>query len=122
MKKFALISAISTSSLLLAVPLVAFGAAADFSFITNLVSGVEGVVKSIPPILIGVAVVYFLWGIVKFVGAGDDEEKRTSAKQIITYGLIGILVMVALWGIIEVLLNILGLDEGTQYGGNLLNG
>ncbi|MCK5095809.1 MAG: hypothetical protein KAR24_00445 [Candidatus Pacebacteria bacterium] len=111
MKKIALLSAASVFSLLLVVPLVAFGAA-DFGPIENLVTGVGGIVTLLPPIIIGIAVVYFLWGVVKFVGAGDDEEKRGSAKQIITYGLIGIMVMVALWGIIDVLMSILGLDDG----------
>ena len=120
MKKIALISTVGVSTLLLAVPLVAFGAA-NFDLLTGIVSGVKGIVESIPPILVGVAVIYFLWGIVKFVGAGDDEEKRKAAKHIITYGLIGILVMVALWGIIEALLTMLGIEEGERYGGELLD-
>ncbi|MFA4890525.1 MAG: hypothetical protein WC587_02760, partial [Candidatus Paceibacterota bacterium] len=39
-------------------------------------------------VLIGIAVVLFLYGIIKYVSSGDDEAKRKEAKNYIVYGIV----------------------------------
>ena len=78
-------------------------------------------------LLIALAVVFFLYGILKYITAGDDEEKRTKMKNTIIYGIIGLFVMVSFWGIVNILINTFELDtypyvdvpyfEGSGYGG-----
>ena len=46
-------------------------------------------------LLIGVAVVMFIWGVVEFVWKSDDEEHRQSGAQHILWGLIGLAIMVS---------------------------
>ncbi len=53
------------------------------------------------PLLITVAVVYFIWGVISYITAGDEEKKKTGKTKIIN-GLIGLFVIVAFWGIIRV--------------------
>lgn len=52
------------------------------------------------PALIAVALVTFLSGVVVFVGAGGDEEKRQNGRQVMIFGLIVLFVMIAFWGIV----------------------
>lgn len=47
----------------------------------------------------------FLVGVLKYVGAGGDEERLGKAKQLIVYGLIGLLVMFSFWGLAKLLAN-----------------
>lgn len=80
--------------------------------IQSIVEDIGGIVEIIIPILMLVAFMVFLWGVVKFIFAGGDEEKRKTAKHYIIYGLIGLFVMVAVWGIIEVVLNTFTITPG----------
>ena len=41
----------------------------------------------------------FLTGVLKYVGAGGDEERLGKAKQLIIYGLIGLMIIFSFWGI-----------------------
>jgi len=56
------------------------------------------------PILITLAVVYFIWGVIQYLIAGDEEKKK-KATGMITAGLIGLFIIVAFWGIIRLVSN-----------------
>lgn len=58
---------------------------------------------SIVPLLIGVALVVFLWGIVKFIASSDNPEKRNEGIKTMTYGIIGLFVIVAVWGLVAII-------------------
>jgi hypothetical protein len=70
-------------------------------------------ISPIPPLLIGIAGAYFLWGVVVFISAADDESKRKEGKANIGWGLIALFVTVAVWALVAVVLNTFGLAEGT---------
>lgn len=69
-------------------------------------------IATIAILLIAIAVVIFFWGIIQYVMAGADEEKRASGRNLIIYGIIGIFIMVALWGLIYVVGGTLGVNIG----------
>lgn len=78
----------------------------------SLLSKVQTILGSLVPLLGTAAFVVFLWGIVKFISAGGNEEKRKEAKNLIIYGLIGLFVMIAVWGIIKLVAGTFDLQEG----------
>lgn len=55
------------------------------------------------PVLILVALVTFLAGVVRFISAGDNEEKRASGKNVMVYGIVVLFFMITLWGIVGLL-------------------
>lgn len=57
------------------------------------------------PLLIGIAVILFLFGLVKYITAGGDETKVKEAKKFILFGIVGLFVMVSVWGLVQVLVN-----------------
>ena len=54
--------------------------------------------------LILVATVVFLYGIVKYITAGGDEEKVKEGRTLIINGVIFLAVMIALWGLVSIVL------------------
>lgn len=54
-------------------------------------------------LLIALGVIYFLWGVVKFINAADNEEKLEDGKKTIVYGLLAVFVMVSIFGLVGVL-------------------
>ena len=61
------------------------------------------VMNGLIPLLLILAVVVLVAGIVKFVSAGDNEEKRQAGRQVMVYGIIVLFVMVSLWGFVNIL-------------------
>lgn len=56
------------------------------------------------------AVVFFLYGILKYIASGDNEDSRKASKQVMIYGIIGLFVMVSFWGFVNILINTFELD------------
>jgi hypothetical protein len=54
---------------------------------------------AILPILIGLGVVYFVWGVISYVISADEEAKKAGRDRII-FGIIGLAVIVGLWGLV----------------------
>ncbi len=61
--------------------------------------------EGIIPVLISIGLIIFLAGVVKFVTAGDNEEKRQGGRQMMIFGIIALFVMVAVWGFVNLLSN-----------------
>lgn len=57
-------------------------------------------------IVVGLAVVLFFWGLVKFLSKAGDEEARAKGKQLMIWGIIAIFIMLSFWGIIIMLQNV----------------
>ena len=55
------------------------------------------------PLLIGLTVVFFLWGLLKYVGSGADEKTREEGKNVMVYGVVSLFVIVSVWGLINFL-------------------
>lgn len=72
----------------------------DFSYILT-----NWLTTLLIPLLFGVALVVFLAGILKFVSAGDNEEKRTAGRDTMLFGIIALFVMIAVWGIVRIVYN-----------------
>lgn len=96
------------------LPLLALAQEADTSYVNNLLDDVGGIITQLIPIFIGVAVLVFIWGVIKYVTAGDDSEKRAQARSLMIYGIIAIFVIVSIWGLVAILQNIT--DTADQVG------
>jgi hypothetical protein len=77
----------------------------------ELIQGVllNGILKPIVPVLIGLAVVVFIYGIIT-VMFSEGGEKKESGKQYMMWGILGIFVMVSVWGLVYLLGNTLELN------------
>lgn len=70
--------------------------------------------NAVVPVLIALAVVYFVWGVVTYVISSDEEAKKTGRDRII-FGIIGLAVIIGLWGLVNLLKNTFQLNnQGTE--------
>lgn len=69
--------------------------------------------NSIVPVLIAFGVVMFVWGVISFVVA-NDEEAKTKGRDRIIFGIIGLAVIIGLWGLVNLLRNTFGLNNTTN--------
>lgn len=78
-----------------------FLALAQNPFLT-IIDKVRDILNTLVPLLITLALVYFIYGVGKFVTAKEAQEKET-ARDIMIYGAIGLFVIVSIWGIVGLL-------------------
>lgn len=81
---------------------------------------IVGYVNVIVPVLITVAIAYFIWGVIQFISSSEEEAKKNGRTKIIN-GLIGLFVIVAFWGIIALVKNTFGVQGGPATGSDIIN-
>lgn len=59
------------------------------------------VINALQAFFIALAVVGFLWGVVKFIKNADNETEREKGKTFMIWGIIAFLVLVSLWAIVR---------------------
>jgi len=60
--------------------------------------------------LFALALVYFLWGVFEFISNQENEEKKTTGKKHMIWGIIGLTVMFGVWTILNMVLNTLNIS------------
>ena len=106
MKKF-----ITINLILLIIPVVTL---AENLGIETAMLNIGKLVNALIPIAIGFAILFFFYGLAKYILNAGDEEKKKEGRSIMIWGVIALFVMVSIWGIINVLADTFGVkkDQG----------
>ena len=83
-------------------PFVAF---AQASTVQGLIVIIGNIIRLATPVVVGLALLYFFWGLAKFILRADDEVERAKGKQIMIWGILALFVILTIFGIITVLQN-----------------
>ena len=59
--------------------------------------------------LFALALVFFLYGVFEFIASGASDEKKTTGKSHMLWGIIGITIMMGVWSILGIILNTFGI-------------
>ena|SRR3989344_9171440 len=87
---------LSGSILILTLPVLTYAAGID-----GLISNLSRWLRMLLPILVGVAVVVFIWGLIVFISKANDETAREEGKKRMIWGIIALFVMVSIWGLVN---------------------
>jgi len=102
MKKFGAITGFGLGFL----PMLAFAQQQDIPGVLTIISRI---LNTVIPILITLGVIFFIWGVIQYVTA-KDEEKQKEARQTMIYGIIGLFVIVSIWGLVGLLTKTFGIN------------
>ena len=76
---------------------------ADFnSFLTNVDNMI---INPLILLLFALALVYFLYGMFEFLSNQENEEKKTTGKSHMLWGIIGITIMMGVWFFLNVIIS-----------------
>jgi len=73
------------------------------SFKELLISSVEVISKQLLPLLVAIALVFFVIWIIYFIKHGDEPEIRKKWRQIFIWGIIALFLIIAILGILNAL-------------------
>lgn len=93
------------------IPALAF--AQSLSNIETLVQSIGNIVGLALPIVVGIALLAFFWGLVKFIFAQGDETAKADAKKIMLWGLVALFVMISVWGLVKFISSALDIQQNT---------
>ncbi|MEI6190952.1 MAG: pilin [bacterium] len=100
-----------------ALPFMAF--AQNTNYISNLISDAQGLLDQLVVLLIALAVVWFIWNVIKYT-MSEDEEGKGKAKSQMIWGVIAIAVIVSIWGLVAILQGIFGVSTDSADNVNRL--
>ena len=121
MKKISSIKGLSAIAFVFALPLITLaqnpaafngGGGGGDQGIKKLIGMVGGIVQALIPIVIGLGVLVFLWGVLKYVLASSDAGKG-EGRTFMLWGIIALFVMVSVWGLVNILRDSLELNTNT---------
>jgi hypothetical protein len=68
------------------------------------------VTQSIIPLLITLAIAYFIYGVVKYMMNADDSAQREEGKNFMIWGIVALFVIVSIWGLVKLLTGTFGFN------------
>lgn len=95
-------------------PAVTF-AQGELDNVFSLVNSIRDVVDVLIPLVAALALLYFFWGLAKFILNSDNEEARDSGKHIMIWGVVALFIIVSVWGLVAFIGDAIGIP---QDGGN----
>jgi hypothetical protein len=87
-------------------PLIASAQTFNPAYPLSVTTGIMTVLEFLFPLLLALAVLYFIWGVVVFIAQAGDEKARTEGKQRMVWGIGGLFIIVSVWGLVALLQSI----------------
>ncbi len=64
---------------------------------------VDQIVNPFIFLLFGLALLYFVFGVIRYIANADDETKRKEGQKHLLWGIVGMTIMVGAWGIVRLI-------------------
>ena len=97
-----------------ALALAPFLASAQaFGNVRTLLTSIGGLINTALPIVLGLAILGFFWGLAMFIFKAGDPDKQKEARSIMIWSIVALFVMVSIWGLVNFLGQALGVGAGT---------
>ena len=88
---------------------IAYAASSSFDTFIGKVDSM--IINPLISLLFALAVVFFLYGVFEFISNQENEEKKTTGKNHMIWGIVGITIMMGVWTILGIVLNTLGISS-----------
>ena len=90
--------------------LAAFDAGGNLQGVVDFIKKTVG---NLIPIVFGIVIIYFFWGLAKYVQSAGDPKKAAEGKSIMIYGVIAITIMTTIYGLASWLGGLFGIGGTT---------
>lgn len=69
----------------------------------DIISIISGLIGLATPIVVALALLFFFYGLARYILNAADEEKKSEGRNIMIWGIIALFVMVSVWGLTSIL-------------------
>jgi predicted Na+-dependent transporter len=102
------------------LPVVAAAQSFNGGYFEDIAGSFVDIINMLIPAFIGLLLIYFFWGLAKYV-KGGDEKAMAEARSTMIHGVIAIFAAAAIWGLVNLLVDITGADNNTVNLPDILN-
>ena len=95
------------SGIILTMPFVVFAQ----ENIQGVVGTIGRLLDLLLPVVVVLALLYFFYGLAKYILASDSDEGRAAARNIMIWGIIALFVIVSVWGLVRIIQTTFGLED-----------
>lgn len=81
----------------------------------DILDTIANILNVVIPILITLGVIYLIWGVITYITAKEEEDKK-NARSVMISGALGLFFILAIWGIIALIGSTLGINVGGTLG------
>lgn len=94
-------------------------AAEALNNVYGIIQSIGQIVSAVIPIVFALILVYFFWGLAKFVLNSGDEDARKAGRGMMIWGIVALFVAASVWGLTEFIGKALGINDvqGVQVPG-----
>jgi heme/copper-type cytochrome/quinol oxidase subunit 2 len=80
--------------------------------VTTLMKSINRVIiNPLIVLLFALAMVYFIYGLAKYLLSPDNEEVRKNSKSQMLWGIVGMFIMISVFGILSLVMNTIGVKS-----------
>lgn len=105
---------------LVIAPVFASAQVGNLSNVTTFLHSIGGLINTALPIVVGLALLGFFWGLAMFVFKSGDEAEQTKAKSMMIWSVVALFVMVSVWGLVNFLGQTIGVGQGSGNNPNAI--
>lgn len=102
MKKFILAALVLAPSL---------ASAQQLGNLETLLRSIGRLINLALPIVVGLALLAFFWGLVKFIVAQGNDGAKSEAKKVMIWAVVALFVMVSVWGLVRFIGDAFGIQQ-----------
>ena len=88
---------LSITGVLVFLPVIALAEGDLMSFIGT----ISKVLSALVPIMVTLALIYFIYGLAEYVAVSGNEAKKAEGKNIMIYGTLAMFMIVSIWGVVK---------------------
>ena len=70
--------------------------------LNGLITNIQSIVTALVPVVIGLGLLLFLWGVLRYM-LTKDEIQKAEARTFMLWGIIALFVMASVWGFVSLL-------------------
>ncbi len=96
-------------------PTLVLAAAADLTYLQELVNDLGGIISALIPVAVALGILFFIWGLVQFIFASGDENAKDEGKRRMIWGVVALFAIVSVWGLVALLNQLTGVGQNSGF-------
>jgi len=87
--------------------------AQEFDNVRRLIESVRDIIDILIPLVAALALLYFFWGLAKFILNAGNEDAQKEGKNIMIWGIVALFVIVSVWGLVRFVGSAIGINPNS---------
>lgn len=98
-------------ALVIITPIISFAA---LDGIKGLITSSIDIINLLIPVVFGLAILFFFWGVAQFILHSDQEDAREDGKQRMLWGVVALFVIASIYGILGFIGDSIGIKPSSS--------